>query len=144
MNGKMPNHVHAGVLVRVRTGAFGRVAWRRWASGVFAALLFVISVLPSYAHALRDGSQPGQAILWSTGTDAALAGIDGSEPAGGQTRSDTQHGHHCLACACAHVTLPAYAPAAYCVNTDDLRFHAFVLTHLASLAPSPLLRPPRA
>lgn len=144
MSGKTPNYARAGALVRVRTGALRRAAWRRLASGVFAALLIVVSALPSYAHALQDGSQPGQAIVSSIGTDAALTSIDGSEPDGGQTRSDTRHGHHCPACACAHVTLPAYAPAAYCVDTGDVRFHAFVLTHLASLAPSVLLRPPRA
>lgn len=144
MSGKTPNYAHRGVLVRIRTAALCRAAWRRWASGVFAALFIVVSVLPSHAHALADGSQPGPAILGSISTDSALASIDGSEPDGGQTGSDARHGHHCLPCACAHVTLPAYAPAAYGVDTDGVRFHASVLTHLASLAPLALLRPPRA
>lgn len=131
-------------LVPSGIGAYWREVLRRWGSGLIAALLIVTSVLPSYAHALRDGSQPGQAILWSTGTDTALASIDGGEPDCGQTGSDTRHVHDCLACTCAHITLPAYAPAAYCVCTDDIRFHSFILTHLASLSPLPLLRPPRA
>lgn len=144
MNGKTPRHARAVALVSSGTGKPDRVSLRRWASGLIAVLLIVISVLPSYPHALQDGSQPGTAIVWSVGINAAVTNIDIDEPESGQTGSQTRHGHQCLACACTHVTLPSDARSAHCIYIDHVRFHSFVLTHLASLAPSPLLRPPRA
>lgn len=142
MNGKTSSRARSSALVPSGTGACGRAVLRRWTSGVIAALLVVISGLSSYAHALRDGSQSGTAILWSAGTEAGVRNIDVGDSESGQTGSHTRHGHQCLACA--HVTLPADVRSAHCVYTNHVRFHAFVLTHLASLAPSPLLRPPRA
>lgn len=109
-----------------------------------AALLIVISILPSYAHALWDTSQPEQAILWSASPDVALTDIDAGEPDSGRTGSDARHGHHCLACACAHAALQDGATAARGLLADYVCFHLFVQAHLGSLAPWPLLRPPRA
>ena len=144
MNGKTPRHARAVALGSSETGTTGRVSLRRWACGWIAALFIVISVLPSYAPALQNGSQPGPAMLWSVGTGAAATNIDVDEPESGQAGSHTRHGDQCPACACAHVTLPSDARSAHCVDIDFVRFRPFILFHLASLAPAPLPRPPRA